>query len=92
MVSYTYEVVKEYVLIVEGLDFSVKGRISRLIKDSGVDEYYWDISHHYRPSEKAAGVYSPSKKTTHSFNEAEFLLSGYMKGFTTIGVTPNELY
>ena len=92
MPTYLYEAVKEYVLILEGLDHSVKGRITRLIKDAGVEEYYWDISHHYRPSESAAGVYYPSKKTTNSFNEAESLLLGYMKVFTTIDVTPNELY
>ena len=92
MPIYLYEVVKENVLIVQGLNHSVKGRITRLIKDAGVEEYYWDISHNYRPSESAGGIYYPSKKTTNSFEEAEFLLLMYMRGFTTIDVTPNELY
>ncbi len=89
---YLYEVVTEYVLIVEGLDHSVKGRIIRLIKDGGAEEYSWDISHYYRPSESAATVYHPSKKTTNSFDETKFLLTQYMNGFTTIDVTPNEFY
>ncbi|MBN1841505.1 MAG: hypothetical protein JW883_04375 [Deltaproteobacteria bacterium] len=92
MNTYLYEVVREYVLVVEGLEHSVKGRVSRLIKDAGVEEYSWDISHHYRPSEKAGGVYYPDKETTNSFDETEFLLFAYMTGFTTIDVTPNELY
>jgi len=87
-----YEVVKEYVLTVEGLEHSVKGRISRLRKDVGVEEYYWDISHHYRPSKEHAGVYYPSGKTTNSFEDAENHLLSYIHNFTTIDVTPNNLY
>lgn len=89
---YLFEIVKEYVLRIEGLDHSVKGRVVKLIKDTGAEEYTWDISHNYRPSESAAAVYYPSEKTTNSFKETESLLLQYMNGFTKIDVTPNELY
>ena len=92
MPTYLYEVVKEYVLIVEGLDHSVKGRIERVVKDSGTEEYYWAISHYYRGSESAGTPYSPSRRTTNSFDESRALLLMYMRGFTTIGVTPNERF
>jgi len=91
MTTYLYEVIKEYVLIVEDLNHSVRGRITKLIKKSEAEEFHWDISHNYSPSE-SAGIYYPSKKTTSLFDETEFLLLEYMKGFTKIDVTPNQHY
>jgi hypothetical protein len=86
------EVVKEYVLDVDELNFSVKGRVTKTIRADGLDEFYWNISHHYRPSETAGGVYYPSRIRTDTLEEAERLLLLYMSGFTTIDVTPNMDY
>lgn len=85
-------VVKEYLLNHDDLDFSVKGRITKTIRDDGVDEYYWSISHHYRPTESAVGVYYPSSVRTVTFEEAEELLRRYMSLFTAIDVAPNRSY
>ncbi|MEW6609584.1 MAG: hypothetical protein AB1414_19425 [bacterium] len=82
------EVVKEYVLDVEGLYVTVKGRISKTENN----KFRWQISHYCKPSETAAGVYRPSNTTFNSFDEAERELKLYMNSFTTIDVTPNEYY
>jgi hypothetical protein len=92
MSKYISEVIKEYVLEHDDLDFSVKGRITKTVRDDGANEYYWSISHHYRPSESAATVYYPSRIRTETFEEAEHLLHLYMSGFTAIDVTPNKHY
>lgn len=43
--------------------------------------YYWDVSHHFKPS-PAAGYYYPSK-TASSISEAEMWLKSYINTFTT---------
>jgi hypothetical protein len=86
------EIVGEYVLFVEGLSFSVKGRITKSTNQEGSEEFRWEISHHYRPSESAGGVYYPSVRESKSFDEVRQLLMAYMNCFTTIDVTPNEHY
>lgn len=87
-----HEVVKEYVLRPDELSFTVHGRICKDTTDDVVrDEFRWEISHYYGSSE-TAGVYIPSKITFHNLQEAEQELMLYMKGFTNIGVKPNEYY
>ncbi len=86
-----YEVIKEYTLDVDGLDFTVKGRISKIKNNERELPFCWDISHHYKPT-KGAGVYYPSKMSTKTFEEAENFLLAYMVCFTTIGVTPDKNY
>jgi hypothetical protein len=85
------EIVREYVLFAEGLKFSVKGRIVKLMKQEGKEEFRWEISHLCAPS-KDAGVYSPSVRSSKSFDEVQQLLLAYMGGFTTIKVEANEHY
>ena len=92
MYTHLFEVMKEYIMFVEGLDFSVKGRVTQSTNQEGEDEFHWEISHYYRTKESAAAVYIPSKKTTKSFELTKSILMAYMKGFTTIGVKPNERY
>jgi len=92
MDKYIFEIVKEYVLKHDDLDFSVKGRIAKTVRDDEVDEYFWEISHHYRPTETAIGRYHPSRVKTGTFEEAENLLLMYMSGFTAIDVELNKNY
>lgn len=88
-----YDVVKEYIFKSEELDFAVHGRICReKTKDSVSDEFIWEISHYYRPSEKAASVYIPSQRTSSNLHDAELKLMLYMRNFTNIDVTRNEFY
>jgi hypothetical protein len=83
---------QEYVLSVDGLDFSIKGRISERINGTPEQRFSWRISHYCRPSEKAAGVYYPSKLSFSTFKDAEETLLSYLTSFTTIDVTPNNRY
>lgn len=85
------EIVKEFVLRVDGLEFSVKGRIVKTVNPKGEDEFEWHISHHCKPSQ-GAGVYFPSVTSGNKQEDVEQFLIGYMQVFTTLGVTPNKYY
>ena len=87
----TERVVSEFIARVDGLEFSVKGRITEQMDTETDRKFYWSISHHYRPSENA-GVYFPSTVSAKTIEEAEFLLFAYMKNFTCIGVIPNRYF
>jgi len=86
------EIVKEFVLRVDGLEFSVKGLIVKSRGPEGEDTFEWAISHYYKPSEKAATIYIPSARSGKTLEEAEQLLMAYMQTFTTLDVTPNQYY
>ena len=83
-----YEVAKEYIAWPEGLSFTVHGRICK----DDVGKYRWEISHYYRPSEKAAGTWNPSKRTYDTFEDTERALLLYMGSFTNLDVTHNKYY
>jgi hypothetical protein len=85
-------IVTEYVFRVEGLNHVVKGRVEERLGGDPAARYSWSISHHYRPSENAWGVYYPSKRSGPSIEVVESLLMAYADSFTTIDVTPTEYY
>lgn len=84
-----YEVVKQYVVDVEGLDIKVKARIG-FNSTSGI--YYWDISHYYKPSTRDATPYQPSRRADSTFEVVDRLLLDYLSSFTNIGVVANPRY
>ena len=86
------KVVSQFIAQVDGLEFAIKGRITELVDTETNSKFQWSISHHYRPSESAAGVYYPSALSAKTVEEAEFLLLSYMKNFTSIGVVPNQYF
>ena len=86
----TYEVIKQYVFWVDGLDYTVKGRISRNLDPNAGQPFLWEISHHYKPSETAAGVYYPSVVSAGTLEDAERFLFAYANAFTNIGVKAND--
>lgn len=86
----TYEIVKQYVFWVEGLDDTVKGRISRNLDPNAGQPFLWEISLHYKPSVTAGGVYYPSVVSADTLEHAEMLLFAYAKAFTNIDVKANE--
>lgn len=91
MANIIYEVVKEYVIHVEGLDFPVKGRVLKRHEPSKDDfTYMWEISHYCKPEETAIGVYIPSLNIANSFEEVEHMLLRYMRKFTNIGVKASD--
>ena len=86
------EVIKEYIIHVDELEHAVKSRIVKIIKPERGENYRWEISHNYKPSEGAAGVYYPSTISAGSFDDAESLMLAYVGGFTNISVKSNEYY
>lgn len=87
-----YEVVKEFVFWVEGLPHTVRGRITRHTDAQDTQRFMWEISHNYKPSASAAGVYYPSRVSAGTQEEAERMLFAYALAFTSIGVKANENY
>lgn len=87
----TYEIVKQYMFWVEGLEHTVKGRISRSLDPNAGEPFRYEISHHYKPSAKA-GVYYPSVVSADTLEHAEMHLFAYANAFTNIGVKANEDY
>lgn len=86
------EVVKEYILHHDELDFTVKGRITKIKDNDGVYKYEWSISHYCKPSEQAGGVHAPSSRSSINLKGAEDSLFAYMEAFTNIGIKQNNSY
>lgn len=89
---YAYEVLKTFKFDVEGLSGPVTGEVRKQIwpRDSA-QPYIWWISHHYRPSAQAAGIYYPSGISSNSAEDVENSLLVYAMSFTSeFGVEPNQ--
>lgn len=85
------EVLKEYIFHVEGMEESVKARVTRdlePIPETG--GFSWDISHLWHTE---GGVYSPSTRHGKTYEEVENLMMTYAKSFIIEhGVTKNNYY
>ena len=89
----SFEIVREFVFWIEGLDHVVKGRVMRKIAPAQKKfPVSWQISHYYKPSKGAASIHIPSKTIASSSKDAEKLLRLYADTFTTIDVEPNQHY
>lgn len=93
MTTTAYEIVKEYLFSHEAKDgatLTVRGRVSQNLDDG---YFYWDISHHYRPSADAHGIYYPSAVTFDNFEDAASALLRYGRKFVSEhGVAVNKDY
>lgn len=87
-----YEILNEYTMTVEGLDFDIKGRVVKEINGVTGSSYRWEISHYCKPSKNAATVYIPSTVSADTYKKAKDLLFMYMEPFTNIAVEPNKYY
>ncbi len=86
-----YKIVKTYTKHVEGLDFPIEARIlKRKVPQEDYTDYYYEVSHYYKPSEAAWGVYIPGSMYGKTFEEAEHNMFFYLNPFTVIGVKPNS--
>jgi hypothetical protein len=74
------EVVKLYEVDVAGLEFPVRGKIIRYTSGEQTT-YRWAISHHYKPSAQAAGIYYPSRVTERTLEDAEIDFRAYAEHF-----------
>ena len=88
----TYEIVKQYVFWVDGLDYTVKGRISRNLDPNVGEPFRWEISHNYKPSKTAGTRYYPSVVSAGTLEDAEMHLFAYANAFTNIGVEANKYF
>ena len=86
------EIIYEYKMYVDNLDFEIKGRILKNVDESEEYIYSWEVSHFCKPSENAAGVYIPSTSRAKTIKEAKVLLFSYMDTFTNIDVETNNYY
>jgi hypothetical protein len=85
----TYEVVKQYIFVIEEAPFIIKGRVSHNLDSNDPRPFMWEISHYYSHSQ---GAYLPSKIQAETFKDAEAFLLLYAKAFTNIGIEPNESF
>ena len=75
------EVVKQFEFDVPALRHPIKGKIVKYTSANGKSRYHWSISHHYKPTASAAGVYFPSHVTDDSLEEAEMSFRAYAGNF-----------
>ncbi|MBI3249173.1 MAG: hypothetical protein HYZ50_21940 [Deltaproteobacteria bacterium] len=85
------KVVREFVARVDGLEFSVKARISETLAGEDVGTFYWAISHYYSATENGQ-AYAPGTRTFSTLADAEMTLMLYLRGFTSFGVQPDRYY
>jgi hypothetical protein len=87
--NYFYEVIKEFVVEVEGFDENIKLKI---IKSDDDGRYKWETSHYYKLDSSAAGVYIPSRNYAKTYEECYQLMRLYCDGFCNIKIEANTFY
>jgi hypothetical protein len=85
------EIIKEFIVHVEGLNFTVKGRIKKTIKGEDQHLFIGELSHYCKPLIDAATVYQPSL-VKQDYNTVEHLVIRYLESFTTFDVMVNKYY
>lgn len=88
------EVVSEYKAFVKGgkPPYEIKGRTLKNINGTGNNDYIWEVSHFYKPSE-TAGFYYPTIQNERTIESARNRLLTYLSGFRSdIGVERNDEY
>jgi hypothetical protein len=85
-------IIEEYVLWTDAVEYSIKGRVVEHLDAEPKGRYGWEISHHYKPSQGAAGVYHPSSVDGATIEQVRGLMLGYLRGFQNIDVTPDPRY
>lgn len=86
------KVEEEYTMFVDGLKYSIIGRVLINLDVNSPYNYSWEISHYCKGSETAAIVYEPTDRTASTIEKARKKLMVYMKTFTTIGVESNPYF
>lgn len=91
MVTSPRKVLQEYIFHVDGMEESLKARITLDLEPfEQMGAYSWDISHLWHTE---GGSYSPSSRHGKSFDEVEHMLMAYAKSFITkYGFSKNGYY
>ena len=92
MPTYIAQVIKEFVVLPDAVDFAVRCRVVEFLDAEPHLRYGWDISHYYKGTENAVGAYRPSRTRGASIDEVEKMMLTYANNFTAIGVEPNPFY
>jgi len=84
------EIIKQYRVRVEGLDFTVYGRIIKSVSGNE-DVFLGELSHYCRQSEDAFSVNKPNLVSGNIGNVEQGIIS-YLERFATIDVEVNLYY
>ncbi len=79
MAADKFEIIKQFIYIIDGVGHPVYVQIERINNSNSV---HWDISHYYRPSVKPPNFLHPQLGTTPSISHAEAEIDAYIKKFT----------
>ena len=79
MAADKFEIIKQFIYTISGLDHPVYVQIARINNSKWV---HWDISHYYRPSVKPPNFFDPHPASTTSVSQAEIEIDAYIKKFT----------
>jgi hypothetical protein len=85
------EIIKQYRVRVEGLDFTVYGRIIKSVKGEDEESYLGELSHYCKQSKDDLGAYKPSL-VRREIEQVESLIIQYLEKFTNINVEKNNYY
>lgn len=92
MTTRVSRVVQEYVLWTDVVQYSIRCRVVEHPDADPEGRYGWEVSHHFKPSTSAFGVYRSSAVTGATVEEATGQLMAYLRGFQNINVEPNSRY
>ena len=85
------EIIKEYRVRVEGLDFPIKARIVKTLSGDDSHLFLGELSHYCQQEKSAGDVYQPSL-VRQDFNQVEHLIIRYLENFTSFNVIENRNY
>jgi hypothetical protein len=85
-------VIQEYVVWTDAVSYNIRGRVVEYLDGGPEERYGWEVSHHFKPSISALGVYHPSGVTGATVEEVTGQLLAYLRGFQNTNVEPNSRY
>ena len=83
-----YQIIKEYVVTVEGLSHDVKGRVIKNLSHENDPSYEYQVSH-YCKQENTQSTHHPESPYGNTEDEAELHLLDYLTKFTRSGIEVN---
>lgn len=86
-----YEVVKEFVVRVDGFDEPIKARVIKNLYTKTDFEFQWEVSHYYKPTEDA-GIYYPDNRLGRTYEDCRNVMFYYLKSFVNIEIVKNNYY
>ncbi|HRN40918.1 MAG TPA: hypothetical protein PK649_02455 [Vicingus sp.] len=85
------EIIKQYRVKVEGVNFTVYGRIIKSVSGDDENVFLGELSHYCKQTEDAIDVYRPSL-VGNNIDRVEHLITNYLEKFTNINIEENKYY